>query len=170
VSSYTPTLSALLRARQELADAVSCAGLTLVAAAAHQSPGMVQLDTVKDEVRVVSLRAREAGLEVIELGASAAAATIADVVAALPDASIVHFACHGVQDAHDALQSRLCLGDGGLTVRELMQLRVPRARLAVLGACETAKGDGSQPDQGMHLAAALLFCGLPAVVGTMWYV
>jgi CHAT domain-containing protein len=170
VSSYAPTLSALLRARQQLSEATPRTSLTMIAAAAHQSPGMTQLDSVKDEIRTVCSHARDAGIHVVELGAISAAATIADVSAALPDASIVHFACHGVQDALDPLESRLCLGDGGLSVRELMRLRVPHARLAVLSACETAKGDGAQPDQGMHLAATLLFCGFPAVIGTMWYV
>jgi CHAT domain-containing protein len=39
---------------------------------------------------------------------------------------------------------------------------------AFLSACETAKGDRSQPDQAVHLAASLLFCGFRSVIATMW--
>jgi CHAT domain-containing protein len=37
-----------------------------------------------------------------------------------------------------------------------------------MSACETAKGDQKQPDQVVHLAAAMLFAGFQSVVGTMW--
>jgi CHAT domain-containing protein len=49
-----------------------------------------------------------------------------------------------------------------------MSLNLPNAFLAILSACETAKGDASQPDQSVHLAAAMLYIGFKSVVGTMW--
>jgi len=49
-----------------------------------------------------------------------------------------------------------------------MTLNLPRASLAFLSACETAKGCAEQPDQVLHLAAAMLFVGFPSVIGTMW--
>jgi CHAT domain-containing protein len=55
-----------------------------------------------------------------------------------------------------------------LTVSSLMSLNVPSAFLAILSACETAKGDASQPDQAVHLAATMLYMGFKSVVGTMW--
>jgi CHAT domain-containing protein len=57
-----------------------------------------------------------------------------------------------------------------LTVSDIMALRLPNVLLAFLSACETAKGDEKQPDQAVHLAAAMLFAGIKSVVGTMWYV
>jgi CHAT domain-containing protein len=90
------------------------------------------------------------------------------VSAALPQADILHLACHGVQDADDPLGSGFCLRDGKLTVSALMDIRLERAFLAFLSACETAKGDRDQPDQAVHLAAAILFAGFRSVIGTMW--
>jgi CHAT domain-containing protein len=57
-----------------------------------------------------------------------------------------------------------------LTVSDLMSLNLPNAFLAILSACETAKGDASQPDQSVHLAATTLYMGFKSVVGTMWFV
>jgi len=59
-------------------------------------------------------------------------------------------------------------GGERLTVLELMQLKLTRPFLSFLSACETAKGDRSQPDQVVHLAATMLFIGFKSVVGTMW--
>jgi hypothetical protein len=52
----------------------------------------------------------------------------------------------------------------------LIELKLDDAFLAFLSACETAKGDKKQPDQAMHLAAAMLFSGFKSIVATMWYV
>jgi hypothetical protein len=96
--------------------------------------------------------------------------TVADTTAVVQTANIVHLACHGIQDIGDATQSGFCLGDGRLTIAKLMELKLDNAFLAFLSACETAKGDKQQPDQAMHLAAAMLFSGFKSVVATMWYV
>jgi CHAT domain-containing protein len=42
------------------------------------------------------------------------------------------------------------------------------AVLAFLSACRTAQGDANAPDQAVHLAASMLFCGFWSVIGTMW--
>ncbi|KAJ6562171.1 CHAT domain-containing protein [Mycena capillaripes] len=98
------------------------------------------------------------------------------VVHYLHESSIVHFACHGVQDLQQPLDSGLILSDGRLKVSEMMRkqegdnvLDIQRAfSLAFLSACETAKGDKTVPDEAMHLAATLLFAGFRGVVATMW--
>jgi CHAT domain-containing protein len=83
------------------------------------------------------------------------------------DAHILHLACHGIQ-ASNALQSAFLLSDKKLTIEHIMRLRLPHAVLAFLSACQTAKGSEDQPDQAVHLAASMLFCGFRSVVGTMW--
>jgi CHAT domain-containing protein len=80
---------------------------------------------------------------------------------------ILHLACHGVQDA-DPLGSALLMHDGKFTIENMLQLNIPKAVLAYLSACQTAKGDKNAPDQAVHLAASMLFCGFRSVVGTMW--
>jgi CHAT domain-containing protein len=170
VSSYAPTLSALRRARMHLVP-MDRQSLVLLATAASQSsasPGLSRLDNVRPEISHVAQIARASGcVDVLECGATSAA-KLREVRDALPRANIVHLACHGVQDQEDPLDSGFFLGDGKLAVSDLMNLRLDRAFLAFLSACETAKGDKKQPDQVIHLAAAMLFCGFRSVVATMW--
>ena len=81
---------------------------------------------------------------------------------------MLHLACHGIQDEIDALNSGFLLQDDILTIAKIMPLSLPNAFFAFLSACETAKGDINQPDQVIHLAAAMLFVGFKSVVATMW--
>jgi CHAT domain-containing protein len=97
-----------------------------------------------------------------------ARAVIKTITDALQNANLVHLACHGTQNAKDALSSGFHLFDGTLTVSHLMNLDLKNAFFAFLSACETAKGDEMQPDQTVHLAAAMLFVGFRSVVATMW--
>jgi CHAT domain-containing protein len=96
-------------------------------------------------------------------------------VDSLPGSSIIHFACHGVQDSDNPLNSGLMLSDGRLEISRIMHKPDHESgesntfmSLAFLSACETAKGDRQTPDEAMHLAATLLFAGFRAVVATMW--
>jgi CHAT domain-containing protein len=99
-----------------------------------------------------------------------------EVVKNLQESSIVHFACHGIQDTVNPLDSGLMLSDGRLKVSQIMHRpdndntegTRKAMSLAFLSACETAKGDEITPDEAMHLAASLLFTGFRGVVATMW--
>jgi CHAT domain-containing protein len=172
VSSYTPTLSALRRARAHFVP-ISRESLVLLAAGASETLASLKmpfLKSVKAEIIDVALLARATDhIQVLEYGHTSAA-KVHEMAEALPRADIVHLACHGVQDQEDPLKSGFCLGDGKLTVSKLMEIKLDRAFLAFLSACETAKGDQDQPDQAIHLAAAMLFCGFRSVVATMWCV
>jgi CHAT domain-containing protein len=84
-------------------------------------------------------------------------------------AHILHLACHGIQDA-DPLNSAIMLHDGQLTIENIMQLKLSQATVAYLSACQTAKGDQNAPDQAVHIAASMLFCGFRSVIGTLWCV
>jgi CHAT domain-containing protein len=96
--------------------------------------------------------------------------TVGEVINALPQAAVVHLACHGHQDPQEPLKSGFSLRDGKLTIAKIMQQHLKSAFFAFLGACETAKGDINQPDQSVHLAAAVLFTGFRSIVATMWSV
>jgi CHAT domain-containing protein len=93
-----------------------------------------------------------------------------DVLATLPGASIVHFACHGQQSKENPLNSGFTLADGRLTLEELIRLNMPHAQLAYLSACESAAMDENQPDEAVNLAATMLFVGFKSVIATMWSV
>jgi CHAT domain-containing protein len=59
----------------------------------------------------------------------------------IPDAAILHLACHGHQNSDNALQSGFVMSDKILTIESLIPVPLPRAFMAFLSACETAKGD-----------------------------
>jgi CHAT domain-containing protein len=53
-------------------------------------------------------------------------------------------------------------------IQDLMTIHFYDAVLAFLSTCQTARGSERQPDQAVHLAASMLFCGFGSVIGTMW--
>ncbi|KAI9454286.1 hypothetical protein BJY52DRAFT_1417909 [Lactarius psammicola] len=56
-----------------------------------------------------------------------------------------------------------------LTLLEIVRSHLPTAEFAFLSACHTAEiTEGSVVDEGLHLAAAVQYCGFRSVVGTMW--
>jgi CHAT domain-containing protein len=166
VSSYTPTLAALVRA-QDRFKTVEVGNSTFLVIAAHNK-ALRALPNVDVETREVIDVAARAGTRVDTHCDDSAVQ--ADVANSLQSAQLVHVASHGTQNESQPLQSGLCLNDGILTVERLMKLNLRDAFFAFLSACETAKGDKEQPDQTIHLAATLLFTGFKSVVGTMWYV
>ncbi|MCB9128975.1 MAG: CHAT domain-containing protein [Ardenticatenales bacterium] len=101
-------------------------------------------------------------------------ATLDALWAALPHATVAHFACHGQFRADAPLESSLLLSGEGLTVQKLLNDRdgrLAKLRLAVLSACQTAITDiQNVPDEMVGLPAGFLQAGVPAVVGTLWSV
>jgi CHAT domain-containing protein len=166
VSSYTPTISALQRARKDCTDLPRDA-LKLVLVAESSAPNVDPLPQVDEEVQCIS---RIAEVQSAKVTTIQTPATSNDVIKTIKTANIVHMACHGIQNRSNALKSGFCLHDGDLTVSRLMRLKLERPLLAFLSACETARGDSRQPDQIIHLAAAMLFGGFQSVVATMWWV
>lgn len=173
VPSYTPTLTALLESRRNI-QPVPLRDVSLLLVAEPSAPGLPPIEHVSDEISCISGICSSAGegaddrIVVLE---GANGANRRDVLERLPRASVLHLACHGQQDSWNALESGFCLRDGRLTVADLMRLKLPRPPLlAFLSACETAKGDERQPDQAVHLAAAMLFVGFRSTIATMWWV
>jgi CHAT domain-containing protein len=125
------------------------------------------LPCTKEELQCIEKHVKSQFL--VRLGIENVPATIQEVVSHLPTSHIVHFACHGKQDANDPLESGLILHNGiRLKVKEIMKQSTPNASLAFLSACETAMGAENLPDEAVHLAASLLFAGFRGVVATMW--
>jgi CHAT domain-containing protein len=104
----------------------------------------------------------------IKFGVRGVPAKIEEVASSLSDASIVHFACHGMQDRVKPLNSGLQLDNGLLRVSRIMKETIPNGSLAFLCACETGKGDEKLPDEALSLGASLLFSGFRRVIATMW--
>lgn len=91
------------------------------------------------------------------------------VLAAMPQASVLHFSTHGRADLADALSSGLAVAARRfVTVRDFMSLQLPSTRTAILSACETALAGGELPDEVISLPTSLLQVGLARVAATQW--
>ncbi|CAH0022192.1 unnamed protein product [Clonostachys rhizophaga] len=96
-----------------------------------------------------------------------------DVLAALVDCDVFHFAGHGDTDRESPSQSSLVLLDGPLTVEELFNtsLHDRRPFLAYLSACGTGQVKNYRLlDEALHLIAAYQVSGFRHVIGTLWEV
>ncbi|KAA1476447.1 hypothetical protein DENSPDRAFT_511976 [Dentipellis sp. KUC8613] len=157
VSSYTPTLAALIGARARI---VVDTDTTPHLLAIGQSK---ELPSVKEELRCIGeIFGRQSN--VLSDGNAPPDA----VQAALRDCRWVHFACHGFIDQEQPFQSAFKLHDGRLPLRQIMEARLPHAELAILASCHSAAGETGMPDEMLSLAAALQFCGFRSTVGTLW--
>jgi tetratricopeptide (TPR) repeat protein len=168
VSSYTPTLSALLRAQTMTPlTAPTRINMLVFGEDCSTSATMSTLHNIDREMAHIRA-ATQTSRASCTVETIASAATVDRVTNRIQSADFVHLACHGTQDMDNALESGFHLSDGKLTVSELMNLNLDKAWFAYLSACETAKGDEEQPDQVVHLAAAMLHAGFKSVVATMW--
>ena len=148
ISSYTPTISSLLGHESP----VSAETFKMIAVIQSHS-----LPSTTTELANIHQHVPHSALT--ELGVSGIPARVEDVAACLPDASVVHFACHGIQDALELLKSGLKLDDGLLQISKIMKDKMPNGALAFLCACETAKGDVKLPDKVLSLGASMIFSG-----------
>ncbi|KAH8991514.1 hypothetical protein EDB92DRAFT_1816290 [Lactarius akahatsu] len=88
----------------------------------------------------------------------------------LRDHQIAHFVCHGTLEAQKSFDAGFELhGNERLTPLNIVRSHLPAAEFAFLSAYHTAElTDGSSADEGLHLPAAMQYCGFRSVVGTMW--
>ena len=99
------------------------------------------------------------------------AATRQAVLDALPHYPVLHFSTHGQAGWQNPLaDSKIKLADGDLTLGELLDLRLPGARLAVLSACETGIPGSKLPDEVVSLPSGLLQAGVAGVAASLWSV
>jgi CHAT domain-containing protein len=98
------------------------------------------------------------------------------IVKRLPAANVIHFAGHYVSNQREPLLSELVLAkqkgssDNDLTVGELLNMRLPRAKLVVLSACETSGRDYYKGEGLVGIARTFLELGVPLVVASQWSV
>jgi CHAT domain-containing protein len=169
VSSYTPTLTALLSP-----PLAPCGPVKTTVVIQPDTPRHPYLPYTRDELRRIEEKVPKEWLT--SLGTAESMASLSTVTPHLQTSSIIHFACHGIQDTKKPLQSTLMIGGEELTVAQIMKQSGPshdgnentKKGLAFLSACQTAMGDKELPDEAMHLAATLLFAGFRSVVATMW--
>jgi CHAT domain-containing protein len=169
VSSYIPTVTSLSKARHCWTP-IMCsdlAGLIVCEASATNEESMAYLPHAFEEAVSVRKCLKAAGARVLNEDAVHTSPSELQRLLKGTPTHVLHMACHGVQHS-DPLKSSFLLHDGRLSLEDIIQLNLPHAFLAFLSACQTAKGDKNAPDQAVHLAASMLFCGFRSVIGTMW--
>ncbi|BAY66438.1 TPR repeat-containing protein [Calothrix brevissima NIES-22] len=100
-------------------------------------------------------------------------ATETAIKAQVSQASIIHFATHGLFDHFQGLQSSIALApsasdDGFLTAEEILNLKL-NADLVVLSACNTGRGKITG-DGVIGLSRSLFIAGTPSVLVSLWSV
>ncbi|KAG1768496.1 CHAT domain-containing protein [Suillus occidentalis] len=171
ISSYTPTLSALLRCqkpRHVLNDKTPPRVLTI--GQSTPAGSFAKLGTVEEELDSLQ-RILEPAIPMTRMIGESA--TRSESLRAIHSSPWVHLACHGKQDVTRPLKSCFAMSDGPLTLLDIMRApsdSVQISEFAFLSACHTAAGDRTAPDEVVHLAAAMQFAGFRGVVGTMWAV
>jgi tetratricopeptide (TPR) repeat protein len=170
VSSYTPTLSALIRSRRQNISKV-----------ASDTPSFVSIGQSKPNSRSGGreLEAVGAELELVKSlvppsmacsEVSGDEGTVSGAIQALKTNSWVHLACHGKQDFVQPFDSSFALRDRPLRLSDIIQAEPENPEFVFLSACHTAVGDKNAPDEVIHLAAGMQFSGFRGVIGTMWAV
>ncbi|KAH8985469.1 CHAT domain-containing protein [Lactarius akahatsu] len=158
ICSYTPTLSALIESRKPNPQPESLYTPSLLLVAQPET-----LPGARGEIDVV----QAVGSPVTTLVSETATPT--SVVAGLRDHRFVHFVCHGLLETGKPFDASFELHGGNLTLLQIVRSQLPAAEFAFLSACHTAElTEDSIADEGLHLAAAMQFCGFRSVIGTMW--
>ncbi|KAG2116370.1 TPR-like protein [Suillus cothurnatus] len=165
ISSYTPSLTALMKARR---SHDRCPSVPFAAIGQNRPAGAsFTLECVEPELELVrSLLPPAVSFSKI----SSVDATRSRALSALQDNTWLHFSCHGTQNLDEPFKSAFLMRDQPLSLLDITQMDLSRHEFAFLSACETAVGTFRTPDEVIHLAAGLQFAGVKSVIGTLWTV
>ncbi len=160
ISSYTSTISGLLRAK---------AGKP-IPDSKHLTPRLLfightggNLSNIEEEL--ASIRCTK----VLETKALLEKDAVKEVVLSdLAEYPWAHFSCHGCILPERPLDSYFQLENRHLSVKDIIKGRLDHAEFAFLSACNSAAAGDLLPNESIHLAGALQFSGFRSVVGTMW--
>ncbi|KAG1859817.1 CHAT domain-containing protein [Suillus subluteus] len=166
ISSYTPSLTALIKARRhDRSLSVSFAAIGQNLPAGHS----FTLDFVEPELELVqSLLPPPPTVSFTKI--TSVDATKSRALCALRDNTWLHFTCHGTQNFDEPFNSAFLMCDQPLSLLDITQMDLSRHQFVFLSACETAVGDLQTPDKVIHLVAGLQFAGVKSVIGTLWTV
>jgi tetratricopeptide (TPR) repeat protein len=161
-SSHTPTLRALIDARQRSRTHGTSGATRVLTFALPETPGLKPLPQVKAEIQMLQARFPRM---TSRIGPNASRS---ELLAQLPHHDVLHFSGHGGQDPLDPTRAILCTYDQPTALSDLIRLEVTHAHLAFLSACQTAVGAVSLPDESIHISGALQLAGFPHVIATQW--
>uniref|UniRef100_L2G533 TPR domain-containing protein n=2 Tax=Colletotrichum fructicola (strain Nara gc5) TaxID=1213859 RepID=L2G533_COLFN len=173
ISSYSSSVKAITNARRQrlLVDGDPESGSNAILVSMSETPKHSSLQHAKREIDEVSKICSSMGLPFEHPENNNR-----DVLNALDNCKIFHFAGHGGTHPTDPLKSLLLLKDYDsfpLTVGSLLDknLQSKRPFLAYLSACGTGEiKDKNSVDESIHLTSAFQLAGFQHVVGTLWSV
>jgi CHAT domain-containing protein len=160
ISSYTPTLSALLQPSQSLVNS----SFKLLSVIQPSAPGASSIPNTKVELDYLRRHLSEKTHVILEEREG----TKEWVTREMEECNWIHLACHGIQIPEDPTKSALLLQDGRLTLEQIIKLRLPKAEFAFLSACQTTAGDIRLSEESVHIAAGMQLAGYRSIVATMW--
>jgi CHAT domain-containing protein/cytochrome c-type biogenesis protein CcmH/NrfG len=99
-----------------------------------------------------------------------AAATKEMFLRSFANVEVIHFAGHFVANRQSPGNSKLLFAGGEIRSSELGAYKLPRAKLVVLSACETAFERFNKSEGAVGIARTLLAMGAPVVVASQWKV
>ena len=190
--SYAPSLSVLAQMSKTTKEAADPAvptkpppgllafgnpalstGTVKLATALHRDEKLLPLPDAEIEVKALA-RVYPAGTSRVFVGADAQEAV---AKAEMQRYRILHFATHGLLDNHNPMYSHIVLSqadpgkdeDGLLEAWEIMETNL-KAEIAILSACETARGGTSAGEGVIGMSWALWVAGCPTTVASQWKV
>ncbi|MET7878878.1 CHAT domain-containing protein [Micromonospora profundi] len=164
ISSYTPTLRALLQARQRDETPAAPAQDRLLFVDVPDLPGEVPIDNTAEREALFAAFPPQRRTVLCR-----GEATPVAVQAALAQHRWAHFSCHGSQNLQDPTRGGLQLSGGTLSIEAIAAGRF-RGDFAGLSACKTAVGGLALLDEAITLASALHYTGYRHVIAALWSV
>ncbi|KAF9231021.1 hypothetical protein BU15DRAFT_68684 [Melanogaster broomeanus] len=146
ISSYTPTLAALIRSRKQKAALPNIPPpfIAIGQSKPEKSSGESELEGIDGELDLVeSIIPPSMTFDRI----SGDTATADAATEGLRTHAWAHLACHGNQDLAQPFDSSFSLRDRPLTLLDIIRAEVAHPESAFLSACHTAVGDENTPDE-----------------------
>jgi CHAT domain-containing protein len=172
ISSYTPSIKALAYSRERLRSN-DIYGENVLLATMTTTPGLPTLSGVEVEKKAI-LKILPAHFK-SEVHDHPSAYRI---IQSLKQCSIAHFACHGLSDYTNPSKSGLvfqkrvgfgCIVQDAMSVHDVIELKLERARIAYLSACSTAENGAARlRDEVIHVVSGFQVAGFAHVVGCLW--
>ncbi|KAI0319923.1 CHAT domain-containing protein [Amylostereum chailletii] len=155
VSSYTPTLSALLNARRRN-DSHSQTP-SMLAVSQPRIPGQNALQGTIAEIAAIKKVVGNSGIYL-----NGEEATRNSVLTAMEDHSWIHLACQAHQHTQDPEQSAFILHDSQLDLLSIVRRSLKHTELAFLS------GGSGFTENEVQIATGMFMVGYRSVVATMW--
>ncbi|KAG2127178.1 CHAT domain-containing protein, partial [Suillus bovinus] len=149
IFSYTPSLTALIKARRSNERSPS---VPFVAVGQdHPAGASFTLDAVEPELELCGCYQIESTVRIVRQYLAPSCVS-------------------GTQNIAEPFKLAFLMHNEPLSLLDITQTDLSRHQFAFLSACKTTVGDRNTPDEVIHLAAGLQFAGVKSVIGTLWKV